>query len=129
MNVENNPERSGYMQTELISVSEVHPSRLQDNMLPMSPDDYRDIDAVTNNLLGFEEFDVQTLWRTTGRGREKLEKLSATLPVGASGNHAQVCSGVLGCIYHCFEQVSGADLGQPGCGSKRWKKKEPGKER
>ncbi|XP_070786654.1 signal transducer and activator of transcription 1a isoform X5 [Enoplosus armatus] len=50
-----NPERTGYMKTELISVSEVHPSRLQDNMMPMSPDDYkalsqyvspRDIDAV-----------------------------------------------------------------------------------
>ncbi|XP_065807997.1 signal transducer and activator of transcription 1-alpha/beta isoform X2 [Labrus bergylta] len=55
MDVENNPDKSGYMKTELISVSEVHPSRLQDNMLPMSPDDYRalsqlvgprDIDAV-----------------------------------------------------------------------------------
>uniref|UniRef100_A0A667WTX5 Signal transducer and activator of transcription n=1 Tax=Myripristis murdjan TaxID=586833 RepID=A0A667WTX5_9TELE len=31
-------EKSGYMKTELISVSEVHPSRLQDNMMPMSPD-------------------------------------------------------------------------------------------
>uniref|UniRef100_A0A3Q3F5D7 Signal transducer and activator of transcription 1a n=1 Tax=Labrus bergylta TaxID=56723 RepID=A0A3Q3F5D7_9LABR len=41
MDVENNPDKSGYMKTELISVSEVHPSRLQDNMLPMSPDDYR----------------------------------------------------------------------------------------
>ncbi|KAM4711379.1 signal transducer and activator of transcription 1a isoform 3-T3 [Anableps anableps] len=49
------PENRGYMKTELISVSEVHPSRLQDNMMPMSPDDYkaleryvspRDIDAV-----------------------------------------------------------------------------------
>ncbi|CAJ1087652.1 signal transducer and activator of transcription 1a isoform X1 [Xyrichtys novacula] len=69
MDVENNPERRGYMKTELISVSEVHPSRLQDNMLPMSPDEYkvlsqyvspRDIDAVTNNLIsGFEDFDVQ----------------------------------------------------------------------
>ncbi|XP_020503866.2 signal transducer and activator of transcription 1-alpha/beta isoform X1 [Labrus bergylta] len=68
MDVENNPDKSGYMKTELISVSEVHPSRLQDNMLPMSPDDYRalsqlvgprDIDAVTSNLLGFEELDVQ----------------------------------------------------------------------
>uniref|UniRef100_A0A8C8GFS8 Signal transducer and activator of transcription n=1 Tax=Oncorhynchus tshawytscha TaxID=74940 RepID=A0A8C8GFS8_ONCTS len=29
---------TGYMRTELISVSEVHPSRLQDNMMPMSPD-------------------------------------------------------------------------------------------
>uniref|UniRef100_A0A087XMD8 Signal transducer and activator of transcription n=2 Tax=Poecilia formosa TaxID=48698 RepID=A0A087XMD8_POEFO len=47
----------GYMKTELISVSEVHPSRLQDNMMPMSPDDYkvlerivspRDIDAVVS---------------------------------------------------------------------------------
>ncbi|KAM9766416.1 signal transducer and activator of transcription 1a isoform 4-T5 [Menidia menidia] len=53
MDVEN-AKASGYMKTELISVSEVHPSRLQDNMMPMSPDDYkvlrsicpRDIDAV-----------------------------------------------------------------------------------
>ncbi|XP_037617368.1 signal transducer and activator of transcription 1a isoform X3 [Sebastes umbrosus] len=69
MDVENGPEKSGYMKTELISVSEVHPSRLHDNMMPMSPDDYkvlsqyvspRDIDAVTNNLIsGFGEFDVQ----------------------------------------------------------------------
>ncbi|XP_044043213.1 signal transducer and activator of transcription 1a isoform X2 [Siniperca chuatsi] len=68
MDVEN-PERTGYMKTELISVSEVHPSRLQDNILPMSPDDYkaleqyvspRDIDAVANNLIsGFEDLDVQ----------------------------------------------------------------------
>ncbi|XP_035983897.1 signal transducer and activator of transcription 1a isoform X5 [Fundulus heteroclitus] len=51
-------EKSGYMKTELISVSEVHPSRLQDNMMPMSPDDYkaleryvspRDIDAVMSS--------------------------------------------------------------------------------
>uniref|UniRef100_A0A7N8X715 Signal transducer and activator of transcription n=1 Tax=Mastacembelus armatus TaxID=205130 RepID=A0A7N8X715_9TELE len=34
-------EKSGYMKTELISVSEVHPSRLHDNMMPMSPDDYK----------------------------------------------------------------------------------------
>ncbi|XP_043965550.1 signal transducer and activator of transcription 1a isoform X3 [Gambusia affinis] len=49
------PDIRGYMKTELISVSEVHPSRLQDNMMPMSPDDFkalkqyvspRDIDAV-----------------------------------------------------------------------------------
>uniref|UniRef100_A0A8C4GH99 Signal transducer and activator of transcription n=1 Tax=Dicentrarchus labrax TaxID=13489 RepID=A0A8C4GH99_DICLA len=59
MDVEN-PERTGYMKTELISVSEVHPSRLQDNMMPMSPDDYkalsqyvspRDIDAVVSSTL------------------------------------------------------------------------------
>ncbi|XP_056287031.1 signal transducer and activator of transcription 1-alpha/beta-like isoform X2 [Pseudoliparis swirei] len=57
MDVENGPEKSGYMKTELISVSEVHPSRLQDNIMPMSPDDYkelsqyispRDVDAVMN---------------------------------------------------------------------------------
>ncbi|KAF1371968.1 hypothetical protein PFLUV_G00276570 [Perca fluviatilis] len=69
MDVENGPEKTGYMKTELISVSEVHPSRLQDNMMPMSPDDYkvlsqyvspRDIDAVANNLIsGFGQFDVQ----------------------------------------------------------------------
>uniref|UniRef100_A0A669EJH7 Signal transducer and activator of transcription n=1 Tax=Oreochromis niloticus TaxID=8128 RepID=A0A669EJH7_ORENI len=50
-------DKTGYMKTELISVSEVHPSRLQDNMMPMSPDDYkaleqyvspRDIDAVVS---------------------------------------------------------------------------------
>nr|XP_046238724.1 signal transducer and activator of transcription 1a isoform X2 [Scatophagus argus] len=40
MDVEN-AERTGYMKTELISVSEVPPSRMQDNMLPMSPDDYK----------------------------------------------------------------------------------------
>ncbi|KAL3045502.1 hypothetical protein OYC64_013719 [Pagothenia borchgrevinki] len=69
MDVENCPPKSGYMKTELISVSEVHPSKLHDNMMPMSPDDYkalsqyispRDIDAATYNLIdGFEEFDVQ----------------------------------------------------------------------
>ncbi|XP_045071701.1 signal transducer and activator of transcription 1-alpha/beta isoform X2 [Coregonus clupeaformis] len=37
MDVES-PTTTGYMKTELISVSEVHPSRLQDNMMPMSPD-------------------------------------------------------------------------------------------
>uniref|UniRef100_A0A669BHU2 Signal transducer and activator of transcription n=2 Tax=Oreochromis TaxID=8139 RepID=A0A669BHU2_ORENI len=51
-------DKTGYMKTELISVSEVHPSRLQDNMMPMSPDDYkaleqyvspRDIDAVVSH--------------------------------------------------------------------------------
>ncbi|KAF0045794.1 hypothetical protein F2P81_002323 [Scophthalmus maximus] len=53
-------EKRGYMKTELISVSEVHPSRLHDNMMPMSPDDYkvleqyvgpRDIDAVVSRAV------------------------------------------------------------------------------
>ncbi|XP_015242145.1 PREDICTED: signal transducer and activator of transcription 1-alpha/beta isoform X4 [Cyprinodon variegatus] len=52
-------EPNGYMKTELISVSEVHPSRLQDNMMPLSPDNYkaleryvspRDIDAVMTDF-------------------------------------------------------------------------------
>ncbi|XP_056882588.1 signal transducer and activator of transcription 1a isoform X1 [Takifugu flavidus] len=68
MDVEN-PENSGYIKTELISVSEVHPSKLHDNMMPMSPDDYRaltqmvnseDMAAVADNVIqGFEAFDVQ----------------------------------------------------------------------
>ncbi|XP_047211870.1 signal transducer and activator of transcription 1a isoform X12 [Girardinichthys multiradiatus] len=53
-----NTEKTGYMKTELISISEVPPSRLQDNMMPMSPDDYkvleryvspRDLDAVMSS--------------------------------------------------------------------------------
>ncbi|XP_037552511.1 signal transducer and activator of transcription 1a [Nematolebias whitei] len=47
MDVENT-EKSGYMKTELISVSEVHPSRMQDNMMPMSPDDYRALEQFVN---------------------------------------------------------------------------------
>uniref|UniRef100_A0A3P8V853 Signal transducer and activator of transcription n=1 Tax=Cynoglossus semilaevis TaxID=244447 RepID=A0A3P8V853_CYNSE len=52
-------EKRGYMKTELISVSEVHPSKMHDNMMPMSPDDYRvleqfvgprDIDAVVSMM-------------------------------------------------------------------------------
>ncbi|XP_041835044.1 signal transducer and activator of transcription 1a isoform X2 [Melanotaenia boesemani] len=67
MDVEN-ADKSGYMKTELISVSEVPPSRLQDNMMPMSPDDYkaleqfvghRDIDAVASDLMDFGELDPQ----------------------------------------------------------------------
>uniref|UniRef100_A0A1A8FVF9 Signal transducer and activator of transcription n=1 Tax=Nothobranchius korthausae TaxID=1143690 RepID=A0A1A8FVF9_9TELE len=63
MDVENT-DKSGYMKTELISVSEVHPSRLQDNMMPMSPDDFkaiehlvgpRDLDAVASSLMQYED--------------------------------------------------------------------------
>ncbi|XP_077369170.1 signal transducer and activator of transcription 1a [Festucalex cinctus] len=55
MDVDNSA-KSGYMKTELISVSEVHPARLQEKMMPMSPDVYRylaqsvsstDLDAMT----------------------------------------------------------------------------------
>ncbi|XP_019732805.1 signal transducer and activator of transcription 1a isoform X1 [Hippocampus comes] len=60
MDVENT-EKSGYMKTELISVSEVHPARLQEKMMPMSPDVYRyleqsvshtDIDVMTVDFQG-----------------------------------------------------------------------------
>ncbi|XP_030008847.1 signal transducer and activator of transcription 1a isoform X3 [Sphaeramia orbicularis] len=62
MDVENT-EKTGYMKTELISVSEVHPSRLQDNMMPMSPDEYkaleqfvghRDISVVVSSVMNAE---------------------------------------------------------------------------
>ncbi|KAM8902534.1 signal transducer and activator of transcription 1a isoform 2-T2 [Spinachia spinachia] len=40
MDVENVPDKFSYLKTVLISVSEVHPSKLQDNMMPMSPGGY-----------------------------------------------------------------------------------------
>ncbi|XP_075333498.1 signal transducer and activator of transcription 1a isoform X2 [Odontesthes bonariensis] len=58
MDVENAKDDRGYMKTELISVSEVPPSRLHDNMMPMSPEDYkvleqymspRDMEAVVSS--------------------------------------------------------------------------------
>ncbi|KAK6325186.1 hypothetical protein J4Q44_G00045280 [Coregonus suidteri] len=75
MDVES-PTTTGYMKTELISVSEVHPSRLQDNMMPMSPDVFgelkrsvapvlqcwnspKDIDAVPSDLGEFLPEDFQ----------------------------------------------------------------------
>ncbi|XP_045075244.1 signal transducer and activator of transcription 1-alpha/beta-like isoform X2 [Coregonus clupeaformis] len=42
MDVES-PTTTGYMKRELISVSEVHPSRLQDNMMPMSSDVFEEL--------------------------------------------------------------------------------------
>ncbi|OBS69789.1 hypothetical protein A6R68_01670 [Neotoma lepida] len=42
------PKRTGYIKTELISVSEVHPSRLQstDNLLPMSPEEFDEMSRI-----------------------------------------------------------------------------------
>uniref|UniRef100_H3ADH1 Signal transducer and activator of transcription n=1 Tax=Latimeria chalumnae TaxID=7897 RepID=H3ADH1_LATCH len=42
------PKGSGYIKTELISVSEVHPSRLQttENLLPMSPEDFDEVTRI-----------------------------------------------------------------------------------
>ncbi|XP_044160254.1 signal transducer and activator of transcription 1-alpha/beta isoform X1 [Bufo gargarizans] len=50
------PDRIGYIKTELISVSEVHPSRLQtaESLLPMSPDEYDDL----TKLVGPAEFEI-----------------------------------------------------------------------
>ncbi|KAJ8403523.1 hypothetical protein AAFF_G00352950 [Aldrovandia affinis] len=38
----------GYIKTELISVSEVHPSRLQDIMLPLSPEEFGALTQIIN---------------------------------------------------------------------------------
>ncbi|KAG8432805.1 hypothetical protein GDO86_017159, partial [Hymenochirus boettgeri] len=50
------PKATGYIKTELISVSEVHPSRLQTTecLLPMSPDEYAEV----TRLVGPAEFDT-----------------------------------------------------------------------
>ncbi|XP_006767137.2 PREDICTED: signal transducer and activator of transcription 1-alpha/beta isoform X1 [Myotis davidii] len=49
------PKGTGYIKTELISVSEVHPSRLQttDNLLPMSPEEFDEV----SRIVGPVEFD------------------------------------------------------------------------
>ncbi|XP_069346115.1 signal transducer and activator of transcription 1-alpha/beta isoform X7 [Eulemur rufifrons] len=49
------PKGTGYIKTELISVSEVHPSRLQttDNLLPMSPEEFDEV----SRIVGAVEFD------------------------------------------------------------------------
>ncbi|KAJ8012853.1 hypothetical protein DPEC_G00047190 [Dallia pectoralis] len=39
---------AGYIKTELISVSEVHPSRLQDSIMPMSPEVYGALTRIIN---------------------------------------------------------------------------------
>uniref|UniRef100_A0A9L0SKM0 Signal transducer and activator of transcription n=1 Tax=Equus caballus TaxID=9796 RepID=A0A9L0SKM0_HORSE len=50
------PKGTGYIKTELISVSEVHPSRLQttDNLLPMSPEEFDEV----SRIVGSVEFDM-----------------------------------------------------------------------
>nr|KAF6497993.1 signal transducer and activator of transcription 1 [Rousettus aegyptiacus] len=49
------PKGTGYIKTELISVSEVHPSLLQttDNLLPMSPEEFDEV----SRIVGTVEFD------------------------------------------------------------------------
>ncbi|KAL0964007.1 hypothetical protein UPYG_G00316420 [Umbra pygmaea] len=44
----NSGAEAGYIKTELISVSEVHPSRLKDTMLPMSPEEYGELTRMIN---------------------------------------------------------------------------------
>ncbi|XP_033870941.1 signal transducer and activator of transcription 1-alpha/beta-like isoform X3 [Acipenser ruthenus] len=50
MDVDNDKRSNGYMRTELISISEVHPSRLQspENLCPMSPDEYGELQRFIN---------------------------------------------------------------------------------
>nr|AAP92592.1 Ab2-131 [Rattus norvegicus] len=45
------PKRTGYIKTELISVSEVHPSRLQstENLLPMSPEEFDEMSKIVGS--------------------------------------------------------------------------------
>ncbi|CAI9581748.1 unnamed protein product [Staurois parvus] len=47
------PKATGYIKTELISVSEVHPSRLAtaDSLLPMSPDEYAHLEKLVPECL------------------------------------------------------------------------------
>lgn len=44
------PKGNGYIKTELISVSEVHPSRLQspENLLPMSPEEFDEVSRMVD---------------------------------------------------------------------------------
>ncbi|XP_007494594.1 signal transducer and activator of transcription 1-alpha/beta [Monodelphis domestica] len=46
------PKGTGYIKTELISVSEVHPSRLQstENLLPMSPEDFDEFSRIVGHV-------------------------------------------------------------------------------
>ncbi|XP_074071580.1 signal transducer and activator of transcription 1-alpha/beta [Macrotis lagotis] len=46
------PKGTGYIKTELISVSEVHPSRLQstDNLLPMSPEEFDEVSRIVGHV-------------------------------------------------------------------------------
>ncbi|NWX86411.1 STAT1 protein, partial [Nothoprocta ornata] len=50
------PKGNGYIKTELISVSEVHPSRLQspENLLPMSPEEFDEV----SRMVGSAEIDT-----------------------------------------------------------------------
>ncbi|RXM99476.1 Signal transducer and activator of transcription 1 [Acipenser ruthenus] len=50
MDVDNDKRSNGYIPTELISISEVHPSRLQspENLCPMSPDEYGELERIIN---------------------------------------------------------------------------------
>ncbi|KAJ3584041.1 hypothetical protein NHX12_014537 [Muraenolepis orangiensis] len=54
MDVEDVKDR-GYMKTELISVSEVHPSHLHDNLMPMSPDDFRALEQIVSVPTDFHD--------------------------------------------------------------------------
>uniref|UniRef100_A0A4W5Q8X9 Signal transducer and activator of transcription n=1 Tax=Hucho hucho TaxID=62062 RepID=A0A4W5Q8X9_9TELE len=54
---------TGYMKTKLISVSEVHPSRLQDNMMPMSPDVFGELKRSVAPVLQFNKDSTPLFWQ------------------------------------------------------------------
>ncbi|ELW66589.1 Signal transducer and activator of transcription 1 [Tupaia chinensis] len=61
---------TGYIKTELISVSEVHPSRLQttDHLLPMSPEEFDEV----SRIVGSVEFDTM-IFDTNGSPYNKTD--------------------------------------------------------
>ncbi|KAG8558641.1 hypothetical protein GDO81_017076 [Engystomops pustulosus] len=78
------PDRIGYIKTELISVSEVHPSRLQtaDSLLPMSPDEFADLTM----LVGPSEFAVPALRKYVEQKVSQSLSLSVSSKVHGSAD-------------------------------------------
>uniref|UniRef100_A0A8B9GIG4 Signal transducer and activator of transcription n=1 Tax=Amazona collaria TaxID=241587 RepID=A0A8B9GIG4_9PSIT len=73
------PKGNGYIKTELISVSEVHPSRLQspENLLPMSPEEFDEVSRMVDPA----EIDTPDHYRIPDWfGLEGTLKLSSNLP-------------------------------------------------
>ncbi|KAJ8253092.1 hypothetical protein GJAV_G00209020 [Gymnothorax javanicus] len=71
MDVES-PSGPGYIKTELISVSEVHPSRFQDSMMPLSPEDFGALTRIINP-------DMETMLSSVGR--QEGHSLYAVWPI------------------------------------------------
>uniref|UniRef100_A0A8B9GKQ3 Signal transducer and activator of transcription n=1 Tax=Amazona collaria TaxID=241587 RepID=A0A8B9GKQ3_9PSIT len=74
------PKGNGYIKTELISVSEVHPSRLQspENLLPMSPEEFDEVSRMVDPA------EIDTYVSCRGReGRKGRRNNAVVLPVGS----------------------------------------------